>query len=68
MSSDGFFARYLEWQQQRSLRSLTNPFVVVWLVALAWIFFRWWPAALFTAWLAVCVALAVRKRRASVGR
>jgi hypothetical protein len=43
---------------------MTNPLVIGWMLALAWIFFRWWPAAVFTAWMAVCVALAIRKRRA----
>jgi hypothetical protein len=66
MGTDSFYARYRESQQRRTTRALTSPLLIGAVVALAWIFFRWWPALVMTAWLAVCVGLALRIRRSGV--
>jgi hypothetical protein len=63
MGIDSFYGRYRAARERRVLRTMTNPLWIAWMVALTWIFFRWWPAVLFTVWLAVCTAAAVRRRR-----
>jgi len=66
VSTDGFFARYSEWHRRRILSRMTNPLWIAAFTVFIWIFFRWWPAVLMTAWFAVCVVLAFRQRRSGV--
>jgi hypothetical protein len=63
MSTQGFYGRYRVAQRRRAISTMTNPWWIAAFAALIWIFFRWWPAVLMTAWLAGCVVLAFRERR-----
>ena len=62
MNDRGWFARYSEAQRRRALAMMTNPLWIGMMMALTWIFFRWWPAILFTVWFAFCVVSAFRIR------
>lgn len=55
--------RYVEGQRRRSLAAFTNPWLMGASVVVLWLFFRWWPAILMSAWLALCVGLAIRQKR-----
>jgi energy-converting hydrogenase Eha subunit G len=66
MSAEDFYARYRDWQQRRVISRMTNPWWIAAFTAFTWIFFRWWPAVLLTAWFGVCVVLAFRERRSGV--
>jgi hypothetical protein len=63
MSSQGFYGRYRDAHQRRAVPMMTSPWWIAAFTAFIWIFFRWWPAALMTAWFAACVVLAFRQRR-----
>ena len=56
-----YFERYLSWHQARSLRWMASPMVLVAMLELTWIEFRWRPAIVFTPWLLLGFFLARRK-------
>ena len=63
MSAGDWYARYSEAHRRRALNWMTDPLMIGWMMALTWMFFRSWPAILFTVWLFFCVVSAFRIRR-----